>query len=121
MPVSFSQIASNTASVTFSYGSSTVTAMYYPGRITDDMLALVDSIPTLKESSAISMVRTLNDILCEIIKEWDVYEDDKQTIMYPLDPARLGKLPLTFRVLVFNEILSDIRPNETAPTKTLNS
>ena len=53
--------------------------------------------------------------LAHLIKSWDVYDDEAQTVMFPLDPKRLAELPLTFRIQVISAILKAIRPEEMAP------
>ncbi len=59
--------------------------------------------------------QSLNQVLAELIKSWDVFEDDEQTVMFPLTPDRLAELPIPFRMAVLNAVLEDIRPNSQTP------
>ncbi|MGH2478199.1 MAG: hypothetical protein ACRDHW_00870 [Ktedonobacteraceae bacterium] len=120
MPVSLTKIAANVAVVTFFHGEDSVTVVYYPSRVTEKMYAELQSI-----GDDPARLGAFNDCLCRLIKSWDVFEDDEQTIPFPLIPDRLAELPLVFRIQVLQEIMRDIRPEAIAPqmngSKTLNS
>jgi hypothetical protein len=115
MPVTFSKIASNTASVTLHIGEDTVTVVYFPGHITEKSIAQMQSFSTMDESSLAVGFAGFNEMLAHLIKSWDVFEDDEQTVMFPLDPVRLAELPVGFRLDVITAIMGDIRPEVMAP------
>lgn len=114
MPITFKQIASNTASVTLHVGEDTVTVVYYPGRVTEKTIKTMMSFANLEQSQLEEGFSTFNKVFANLIKRWDVLEDDGVT-MFPLDPERLEELPLFFRVEVLNAIMEDLRPELIAP------
>lgn len=103
MPVTFRQIAAKEASVTLSFGADTITIIYYPNKLTEKMVAEIESGVTKD-----------NDMLAELIKSWDVYEDDEHTVMFPLD--RINEFGLKFKQDVAVAIGEAMRPN-TVPTQ----
>lgn len=128
MPVTLSKIASNQASVTLHYGEDSVTVEYYPGRVTERVMAQLQSFSKMDESNLVEGFHAFNETLIHLIKSWDVYEDDAQTTMFPLDVERFADLPIQFRMSVLNAIMEDIRPKnvaepqspETSPTPNLS-
>lgn len=122
MPISLKNIASNTASVTFEYAEQPCTVTYYPGRITEKVFADLKAFESMNEASGIvEGFAALNSMLVKLLKSWDVYEDDEESVMFPLDAERFGELPIAFRLQVLSSVLGDIRPNEMAAQKTKNS
>ncbi len=115
MPLSLSQIANNTASVTLHYGDSTITIIYFPGRVTEKSIAHMQSFATMDESTLVSGFAGFNEMLAHLVKSWDFYEDDEHTVMIPLEPDRLSELPVGFRMDVISAIMGDIRPEVMAP------
>src|SRR5258708_35651234 len=113
MPVTLAKIAANTASVTLHVGEDTVTVVYYPGRVTERAIAVVNSFSTMHQETLAEGFREFNEVIANLIKSWDVLEDDGT--MFPLKPGRLAELPVTFRVQVLGAILGDIRPETMAP------
>lgn len=120
MPISFTQIANNTASVTLYVGEQSVTVVYYPGRITERTIAILASFGTMDADSLAANYKALNTMFTELIKRWDVYEDEAQTIMFPLEAERLAELPVSFRMAVINAIMEDLRPEAMASQVSLN-
>lgn len=135
MPLTLTQIAANRASVTVTYAGQTVTLEYSPALITEkaiaEMSALSDSAArpatgdasdeanedaarSLSEFSG--MMGAINDLLCRIVLAWDVYEDDAQTVMFPLTPDRLADLPVEFRSLCLRAVFGGMRLGETNGT-----
>src|SRR5258707_13663369 len=97
MPVTFQQIAENTASVTIPIKNlGTVTVEYFPNKITDKMAAQI-------EAGNVDD----NQILTSLIKSWDIYEDNDFTIMWPLE--RMDEFGYAFKVQVAMAIIEDIR------------
>src|SRR5437879_3249359 len=107
MPVTFRQIANNTASVTLQLGADTVTIVYYPNRLTDKLIAEINDGITKD-----------NEMLEQLIQSWDVYEDDEHTVMFPL--SRVNEFGFPFKQQVAEAIGQDIRPNSVTPQKTVN-
>lgn len=115
MPITFTQIISNTAEVTFAWGPESVTLVYYPGKVTEETLAVLLAFEKMDENSFASTFQSLNDMLADLIKSWDAFEDDEKTIMIPITPERLIKLPLGFRMQIIRAIIGDMRPETLAP------
>lgn len=115
MPLTFSKIANNTASVTLHIGEDTVTVVYFPGHVTEKSLAHMQGFATMDESSLAAGFAGFNEMFASLIKSWDLFEDDAHTRMFPLDPQRLAELPVGFRMDVIMAILKDIRPEVMAP------
>ena len=119
MPVTLSQIANNTAKVTLQVRTgenetSELNVIYYPARITEETFAQLQAYDALG-NDFVAGLQSLNEVLISLIKEWDFYQDDAQTIMYPLENGALKKVPMVFRMNVLHGILSDIRPEQMAP------
>jgi len=107
MPVTFNQIASNTASVTIPIENvGPVTIVYYPNKMTDKYVA------DLQAGNVDD-----NTLLIDLIKSWDIYEDEDFTVMWPLE--RMDEFGYAFKVQVAMAIVNDLRPEAMAP-KTLN-
>lgn len=121
MPVTFTQIANNTASVTFAVGDdpdATVTIVYYPGLITEKLFAQLQSFAAMEGTNEVGEVidgfDKLNKLLCRLMKSWDAYEDDAQTVMIPITPDRFSDLPIPFRLEILNAIIRNMRPEAKA-------
>lgn len=116
MPISFVNIASNTAQVTFAWAGESITLDYYPGRITEQVIAAMQM--TGQESTmeeAMAAFASFNEHLVGLLAAWDVFEDEAQTSMFPLEAQRIAELPILFRVACFEAILRDMRPETAAP------
>jgi hypothetical protein len=104
-------MAANTADVSLAYAGETITVTYYPARISEEMLAQLDSLETMSNlSSALQGFGSLNNVLANLIKEWDLYEDEKMTIMIPIEPERLKALGIELLVKIFYAIITNFRP-----------
>lgn len=111
MGVTLNQIAGNVAQVKINVGDDTCTINYYPGKITEKLLAQMDTFDHLDDlKSVVAGFGTLNEILVSLIKDWDLYEDDKCTKLFPLDVKRLAEIPYDFRLGVFKAIMGSMRP-----------
>ncbi len=107
MPVTFNQIASNTASVTIPIENlGSVTIVYYPNKMTDKYVA------DLQAGNVDD-----NTLLIDLIKSWDIYEDEDFTVMWPIE--RMDEFGYAFKVDIAMAIVNDLRPEAMAP-KTLN-
>ena len=103
MPVSFNQIANNTATVTIQVANlGSVTVEYYPNKLTSKYIARI-------EAGDVDDNRLLQDL----IKSWDIYEDEDFTVMWPLE--RIDDFGYGFKVQVAMAIVQDLRPEVAAP------
>jgi len=103
MPMTFQQIATNTASVTISFGEGTITVVYYPNKVTDKMIAEIQAGLTND-----------NQLLEGLIKSWDIIDDTVDPpVMFPLD--RMSEFGIFFKEKVAQEIMRDMRPEAVAP------
>ncbi len=103
MPVTFNQIAANTASVTIQVANvGPVTIVYYPNKVTDAYIA---------EMNAGNVDD--NHLLIALIKSWDIYEDDDFTVMFPIE--RIGEFGYAFKLQAIEAIGRNMRPEAIAP------
>jgi hypothetical protein len=112
MPITLAQMAMNTADVTLSYGNQSVTIAYYPSRITEKTFAQLKSFANSDVDTMMEGFASLNELIVHVVKSWDVFEDEGQTQMFPLDVERLAELPIAFRLQTINAIMKDIKPGE---------
>jgi hypothetical protein len=106
MPVTFRQIAANSAKVTIQTDLGPVTIEYYPNKITDALLAEIQA------------TRDANVPMTEILKSWDIYEDDDFTVMFPIE--RVAEFGIPFKIQILEAIMETMRPNGIAPQTTRN-
>ena len=117
MPLSLSHIAANAATVTFPYAGESITVTYYPGRVTEKSIAQLQAMASMDENSLQAGFASFNETLAKLIKSWDVYEDEAQAVMFPIEPKRLAELPIDFRIQVVGAIMGDLRPEAIAPQR----
>lgn len=98
MPITVSQMGANEASLSLTIAGDTLNLVYYPNKITTKSVTQLDQGPD-----------GMNLTLSEIIKSWDLLNDDGT--MYPLDPDSLAALGIGLLVQITRGIVSDIRPN----------
>lgn len=116
MPVSLSQLLTNTATVSFDYSGFSISAVYLPAEITEEVFANLQVFMSMNNyTEVMSGFKGLNDILAQLVKSWDLYEDDAQTEMVSINPERLAKLPVALRVNCLYAIMGDFRPETIAP------
>lgn len=119
MPITVSNMASNEASVTFTYQGESVTVVFYPGRINEKSFPGLFAVDYANATGANGIENVTqayqdwNTALASVIKSWDLLNDDGT--MFPLDPARFVELPIAFRRRVLDEIMGAMRPNTEAP------
>jgi hypothetical protein len=103
MPVTFQQIASNTATLTIVVENvGPVTIVYYPNKMTDKYVA------ALQAGSVDD-----NTMLIDMIKSWDIFEDADMTIMFPIE--RMDEVGYAFKVQVAMAVVNDLRPEAMTP------
>lgn len=124
MPVTLSQVADNTAKVTLQMhfldsagedATSDLNVVYYPSHITESTFAHLQKFDSRDQTNLVEGFESMNEVLASLIKSWDFFEDDAQTIMVPVTPERLASLPIIFRMSVLSGIMEDIRPETLAP------
>jgi len=103
MPVTFHQIAANTATITIQVKNlGPVTIEYYPNKLSKKYVAEIEA-GQVDDSQ----------LLIDMIKSWDIYEDDDVTVMWPL--ARMDECGYAFKLQVAMAIVQDIRPEAMTP------
>jgi len=115
MPVNLSQIAINEATITLtggSLGDGSLTITFYPGRITEETVAMPQAFANTSAEAFKQNFADFNAMLVGLIKSWDLLEDDGS--VFPLDAVRFGKLPIAFRMQVYQGIMENISPEAVA-------
>lgn len=115
MPISAAKMARGTASVTFTWEGETATVTYWPGRVTEKTFAQLESFAGMNSNQVLEGFASLNTMIVHLVKDWDVYENEEETILFPLEAVRLAELPIGFRLQLIQAILGDIRPETIAP------
>jgi hypothetical protein len=116
MGISLSKIANNTAPVTFSYDGDPINMTYYPGHVSENVVADLQAFSALDNTNVVAGFKAFNVSLASLIASWDVFVDDAQTTTFPIDATRFPELPIAFRMAVVSAIMGDIRPETIAPT-----
>jgi len=114
MPISFHAMVSKLAQISVRFMEEDISITYYPGKVTEEFIGASLALQSMEESTFLARFHTFNQMLCEVIARWDVFEDDACTVMYELTPDKIQKLPWMFRADVSGAILSDMRPEITA-------
>ena len=128
MPVSVGQIAANTSEIKIPAGDDFVTIKYAPGRITEETFQQLLSLSKLQNvsedniSDISSIFESLNQMLVDLIKYWDLTEEEDGKTVVPLTVERLSgkvpgvqKIPLVFRLQIARALIGDIRPEAMTP------
>ena len=101
MPITLANMATKEASLVITggpLGEDSINLVYYPNRISTKAIAQLES-----------GLDGLNLTLSQIIKTWDVTNEDGS--MYPLDPDSLSILGIPVLAHISQSIAEDIRPN----------
>lgn len=129
MPITVSQMATNSVTVAFDYAGETVNVTYAPGNINEKVFAGIASLAeansfdlskvdttNMSEISAdlSAVLSAVNDTLVAVVSKWDVLNDDGT--MFPLDVKRLSELPILFRAEVLTKVFENFAPNATGAT-----
>jgi hypothetical protein len=116
MPLSYAKIQKNEATTTIAAYGETLTIVYYPSKVTDEIFVKFAGFDGI---TSVSMARDallgLNEMLSGLIKSWDFFEDDEQKVMWPLTHDRLAQLELSFKMKCMYAIMSDVRPEAVVP------
>jgi len=111
MGIKLSQIASNESHLDIPFQSGTLSLDYAPLLITDETFSLFSDFTNANAGKTFSSV---NRTLANVIKNWDLLEDDGETVI-PLTPERLAQVSTIIKLVVVAAILRDIRPESMAP------
>jgi hypothetical protein len=115
MSLTLAQMVGNSATVSFGYGGGTANIEYFPGKVTEKTFGLAASFGNITDEASVQTgFQALNEMLIDLIKSWDLFEDEAETQPIPLTMERLAELPYMFRIKALTSILGDIRPNDTA-------
>ncbi len=121
MGVTFSQIVSNEASVTLLIGESSLTLVYYPELITDDVFLLLSSFTTVQANTMLDALTALNKTLASVIKSWDAFEDSEKTVLMPIEEATFRRFSLSFKTDLLGRMIANIRPEVMTPQTTIQN
>lgn len=97
MPITASHMSTNTASTSIIYEGESVNIVFYPNKVNNKAIKQLDGD-----------IEGFDATLAELIKSWDVLEDDGS--MFPPHPERLAGLSFPFRVAVARAIMKAMRP-----------
>lgn len=109
MPVTLSQIAANTATVKLPVGDDAITIVYYPSFATDETYLLLENLQADDQTTTAETLLTLNGLLLDLIKSWDLYENDGTSVV-PLTKERFAGLQIGIKSEILQSIMSDMRP-----------
>lgn len=113
-----SQIVNNTASVTLQVDDLKVTIKYYPRRLTQKVILRFTAMqedPNALEAN----FSAINDVLVTLISSWDLYEDEANLTLVPIEASRFADLPISLVAQIIDVIMSSARP-ETIASQTQN-
>lgn len=116
MPISHSQVQKDIADVSVPMYGDMLNITYYPSKMSDDVFIKFAEIEQVKTiGGAKDALTNINEMLCDLIKTWDYFEDDEQTKMWPLEPDRLAELDMTFKLKCLFAMMRHIRPEAAMP------
>ncbi len=104
----FKQIAAKTAKLTLQIEGDednppiTVTIVYYPNKFTAEVAARANSGDISDK-----------EYFPTLIKSWDIYEDEEETVMVPIE--HIDKFGVDFKQRLARAIGEDLRPNLEKP------
>lgn len=98
MPITASQMAANEAALALTIEGETLNLVYYPNKLTTKAITQIDN-----------GLDGMNQTLSEVIKSWDLLNDDGS--MYPLDAESIASLGVGLLFQIARGIAQDIRPN----------
>ena len=108
-----SDIASNSVHAEIKLYGETLNIDFYPLRITTKMMSQLTSWSNMSEADIIQRFNDIAQTLSEIIKNWDLQEDDLTPIA--LTYERLLRLSPVIAMVVIQGIVSNLRPETVAP------
>lgn len=112
MALTLTQLIGNSSTVTLNVGEGTANVEYFPGKVTEKTFAQAAAFGNLTDVASVEAgFASLNEMLVSLIKDWDLFEDDAETVKIPVTVERLASIPYTFRVALISAIMGDIRPN----------
>ena|ERR1041385_1439052 len=116
MPLSYSQVQKDEGKTTVPMYGETLNIVYSPSKMTDEIFFKVTSLDGARTIEDVKTALTnLNEMLADLIKSWDFYEDDEQTVMWPLTPESIGRLDMVFKMKVLYAVIGHVRPEAQLP------
>ena len=104
----FKQIAAKTAKITLHIDGDednppiTVTIVYYPNKFTAEVAARANSGDISDK-----------EYFPTLIKSWNIYEDEEETVMTPIE--HIDKFGVDFKQRLARALVEDLRPNLETP------
>jgi hypothetical protein len=97
------------------YGE-TLNIVYYPSKMTDEIFIKFSSLASTKTLADVKAgLINLNELLVDLIKSWDFFEDDEQTTMWPLTAESIARLDMVFKMKCLYAIMGHVRPEAALP------
>lgn len=116
MPISHSQAVSNEAVATVNIYGGQLNLVYYPSKITDEFLLKFAELETIQNSKTAEEAKRklskASELMVDVMKSWDYFEDDEQTKMWPLTVESLAKLDFVLKMQCLYSIMRHMRPEE---------
>ena len=114
MPITIAQMVTDVAQVSLEYAGQTVNISYSPGGLTEKVYADMQEWGNKAPDDIVKNLTALNSVIMALLKDWDVYEDEAQTVKVSIDAQHLSMLPIFFRAAVLTAIMEHFSPNATA-------
>jgi len=119
MPISHSQAVSNEAIVTLEIYGGQLNLVYYPSKITDEFLIKFGELESIQNAKtaeeAKERLKKASELMVDVMKSWDYFEDDEQTKMWPLTVESLAKLDFVLKMQCIYAIMRHMRPEGVKP------
>ncbi|SRR6266566_923505 len=119
MPVSHSQAQKDEATATTEAYGGQLKLVYYPSRITDEFLIGFSELESIASAKTVEdakrCISKASELMIYVMKSWDYFEDDAQTVMWPLEPDRLAQLEFPLKMKCLYAIMRHMRPEGVTP------
>jgi hypothetical protein len=117
MPITTKQMSTDVAKVPeFTYGDGTVNISFAPSRLTEAVLETIQSLGDNSDRPLNEYTQIMNQVISDLVVDWDLYEDDAMTVKIPRDEEHLRDLPIMFRAEILTQIVNAFSPNEIGAT-----
>ena len=105
MPISLSKVQERRKPLKVDLGDGDIlNIVYRPAAYTADFEAAISDAAKDGDRSVIGRA------VEALVEEWDVYEDDAQSIKFPIEAEAIGRLPLVVLRPMLDAIGADMRP-----------
>ncbi len=107
MPISINKVVAKTRKVSVDVGDGdSFEATYRPGVYTAEFEREIQAKASAEEFNVVGQM------IEQLVADWDVYEDDKQTKKVPLTSERLASISVMVLAPLLRAINEDIRPKQ---------